>query len=123
MTQLPFQISDEASAYIKDAFSAIDRNPVLAGYVPCLYIATKLESKDSEGRLVAQYLKPHVNVGCDSPERLMRPDYLAFEIAGRKVIVMSDTLSRLRGKNLVVEPVPAGFPKPESKILRLMFAR
>jgi hypothetical protein len=120
MSALPFSISSDAAAWIAEKLEMSDNDPELAGLVPGLCFFLDSQSMTEEGQVFEWCPYPHFDIGWDRPEVVVVPGSVEMEVGGRKVVVLPDTLERLKGNCLVLETVEVGFPTPADKKVQLL---
>ena len=102
---LPFTISPEAEAHLRDRL----RSDTVNGMEPSLTRAYRLEVRDKAGQLVERCDHEHFFFGYSPPAK--HADFTHIEIAGFRLAVHPNTLEKLRGRVLSLQKL-ARLDKP-----------
>ena len=122
MSALPFTMSTEAAAWIEEKLRMGERVPQVASLVPALYYAFSESLSEKDGRITERYSGGFFDIGWYRREVVGSPKFAEVELCGVKLFATTDALERLSGKQLVVETVEIGVPRPSDKtksILRM----
>jgi hypothetical protein len=121
MAVLPFQISPEAEAIIREKLVAGRQEEDLRAMCASLYVALSYEERDGEGTITEKFQGAFFDIGwyC-SAEVSEGRGFHKFEFIGHELFIHIETLALLEGKRLTVQTVDVGYPTPSEKQASLL---
>jgi hypothetical protein len=124
MTDLPFSITADAAAWIQKIVREGYKTPDLADMNPTLCLAFDHVMWDTESREIKSYpVGLSILIGWDHPETTDDRYFIEMEINGTRVYAPPGVWEMLKGKQIVLETVDLGFPKPSGKVVQLLRPR
>jgi hypothetical protein len=114
--KVPFRIRNDAAAWIGKVVKAGGKDPAASGLLPALYYCHSTTTTTSAGRVVEQYKDGHFQVGWYPLKVITARRFPELKIRGVRLHATPDTLERLKGKELVLEEVEVGYPKPSDRL-------
>jgi hypothetical protein len=118
-----FSISADARELILELRRFVAQKHASETLVPILHLCLTHECRDSEGRIIEQYLGSMLDIGWDSPDNEAFSDYPAVDLLGETLLVEPEAFELLKGKELIVETVEVGYPNPAEKTLQMLHYR
>lgn len=123
MKDLPFSASPDAEARIKDLIRLADGNPAFANLVPGMVLALNYRFTDKDGKITESFNGEYFQIGWYKFDDFDPASFVKFNILELTVYVFPDAVERLKNRQLVLEVVEVGFPKPSDKLVPLLRAR
>lgn len=120
MTTPRFSVAPNAAEWLLEQLCTASKDSRVADLTPGLYLVFSEQTRDKQGKLVAECLVPFIALGWYEAEVALARGYAEWQLHGQRILIEPETMACLNGRHLVLRTVEVGVPTLGSRTRQVL---